>query len=314
LPGGGESINFIIDGVVNSYLVPPNNFNPKKATNEQLAEYGLPTRPSDPALLKDWEKEMKNFKHAVKPLKAYVKKNTSNTTYSTYNWAGTIDYTGTKPDSSDANSSTGLFQCVTGCWTQPTVSCNSAAYAEATWVGIGGLNNTGALLQCGTACGNAYNGYEAWYEYLNNSGGGISTTAFTVNAVPIKVAANDSIQAIVSGGGVNAAFAITVNGSYTSVTASNVSDYYYGGTAEWIVERPYCYGSTSNLATFTKVTFSGCAAFTNRTNVGSTVGVTYPMNTFPETQVSMYAFDNSTVLAHPDPSSYTASGFTVYQN
>ena len=293
-------------------LVPPNNFNPKKAINEQLAEYGLPARPSDPALLKDWEKEIKNFKHAVKPSKAYVKKNTSNTTTTDKIdiWAGTIDCISTDTASSGASSSTGLFQCVDGSWTQPTINNQSTTSAESTWVGIGGYYNP-SLIQCGTSSDNS-GGYYAWYEYLGTS------QSIAAKPLALTVKAGDSVTAVVSYNGYSAAFAVSDNGSYASMSVQNISDCYYGGTAEWIVERPTNHSTQLpyDLASFTGVAFSGCSAYTNKTNVGSTAGVTYPMNTFSEIQVSMYkkVSDPTTLLAFPVVSSYTANSFVVNHN
>jgi len=308
LPGGGESINFIINGVVNSYLVPPNNFNPKKATNEQLAEYGLPLRPSDPALLKDWEKEIKNFKHAVKPLRAYVKKNTVNTTASQPNWAGIVDCINPNHVTSGATFSEGLFQYVSGSWTQPTMTGQSSSYQESTWIGIGGDGKCG-LIQCGTAY-NFSSGYQVWYEYLPaDISKGSGRLPFYANSVPISVAPGNNIQASVSCTGGNATYTISVNGQYASAVAYISADCYYGGTAEWIVERPSdIYGNYNTLASFNKVDFTGCSTYTNLTSNGSSTGVAFPMNAYSEIQISMYGDDLKTVAY---PSNITANGFSV---
>jgi hypothetical protein len=47
LADGGIRYTFIINGVENVLHVPPVGFDPMKATDAQLAEYGYPARPKD---------------------------------------------------------------------------------------------------------------------------------------------------------------------------------------------------------------------------------------------------------------------------
>lgn len=46
LPGGGKAYIYYIQGIKTTFKVPPKGFNACKATDKQLAEYGLPPRPS----------------------------------------------------------------------------------------------------------------------------------------------------------------------------------------------------------------------------------------------------------------------------
>ncbi|HOQ02141.1 MAG TPA: hypothetical protein PK604_15250 [Acetivibrio clariflavus] len=44
-PDGGKIYTYIINGVVNQFPVPPDGFDPVKATDEELERYGFPPRP-----------------------------------------------------------------------------------------------------------------------------------------------------------------------------------------------------------------------------------------------------------------------------
>ncbi len=49
-------------------VVPPENFDPMKATDEELRYYGLPQRPTDPELYKHWVESVGNNKKYVEPV------------------------------------------------------------------------------------------------------------------------------------------------------------------------------------------------------------------------------------------------------
>ncbi|MCL2323644.1 MAG: hypothetical protein FWC47_16235 [Oscillospiraceae bacterium] len=307
LPGGGESVNFIINGVTNSYPIPPNNFNPKKATNEQLAEYGLPLRPSDPNLQKDWENQLKNFKKAVKPSKAYVKKNSTASPYSTQtgsNWAGIVNCTNTSYLSGGATDKTGLFQYVTGTFIQPVISNVSSIKQACIWVGIGGCVEYQPLLQCGTMA-NAnpvYPGtYYAFYENISSIEPNLAV------AMSVSVNAGNSISAsvIYDPNTYVTNFRVSSNGIYSLAKVDYSINFYYGGTAEWIVERPKYNGMPTDLADFTQVNWSGCYTYTNITNVGSTAGVSYPMG---NNVMAVYTMTNAS------PINVTATTFSLKHN
>lgn len=74
LPGGGEAYIYYIDGVKNTFFVPPKGFNPLKATDAQLAEYGFQPRPIDEKLLAEWEDVMSHYKSTPIPTSIHVKK------------------------------------------------------------------------------------------------------------------------------------------------------------------------------------------------------------------------------------------------
>lgn len=45
-PDGGKDYVYIIEGIENHYLVPPEGFNPLTATDEELDRYCFPDRPN----------------------------------------------------------------------------------------------------------------------------------------------------------------------------------------------------------------------------------------------------------------------------
>jgi hypothetical protein len=62
LLGGGTTYTYEINGVKDTYFIPPKNFNPLSATNDQLKEYGFPSRPTDPDRLKLWVQVRSKYK------------------------------------------------------------------------------------------------------------------------------------------------------------------------------------------------------------------------------------------------------------
>lgn len=58
LSDGGKIYVYIIDGIENSFPVPPDEFDPLNASDETLATYGFPPRPSDVHELDEWIENM----------------------------------------------------------------------------------------------------------------------------------------------------------------------------------------------------------------------------------------------------------------
>ena len=56
LPDGGKIYVYVVDGVENSFPVPPEDFQPLTATDEQLETYGFPPR-SDKDNQKEYEEK-----------------------------------------------------------------------------------------------------------------------------------------------------------------------------------------------------------------------------------------------------------------
>lgn len=64
---GGRDYVYIIDDIEHHCLVPPEGFSPLTATDEELARYCFPPRPTDEAQLKQWENQMKYYKSTPAP-------------------------------------------------------------------------------------------------------------------------------------------------------------------------------------------------------------------------------------------------------
>lgn len=71
---GGKDYVYIIDGVKNHYLVPPDDFDPLTATDEELDRYCFPDRPEAMALsdaansdYSDWYSLMANYTGTPEP-------------------------------------------------------------------------------------------------------------------------------------------------------------------------------------------------------------------------------------------------------
>lgn len=68
LPGGGATYNYDMGhGVVAHMTMPPAGFDALTASDAQLAEYGFPARPTDPAQLATWEQAMSHVTVAAPP-------------------------------------------------------------------------------------------------------------------------------------------------------------------------------------------------------------------------------------------------------
>jgi hypothetical protein len=138
------------------------------------------------------------------------------TTEQSRNWAG---YTATG----------GTFTEVSGTWTVPTVSAGRASAADATWVGIGGIN-TRDLIQAGTDA-TAQSGqvsYTAWIETLPQMSQPVPLTVHAGDTVSVTIAQQSSGQWQIN------IHNTTTGGSYQKSVTYNSS----GTSAEWIEESP----------------------------------------------------------------------------
>lgn len=284
LPDGGKIYTYIIDGIKNCFPVPPEGFNPLTASDETLATYGFPPRPTDKDEFKEWEKNMSAYKTTPIPeieegevisapfepaedsffnsrSIAFTNKNSSN-------WSGYV-----------AKGGTNAFAQVQGDFVQPTIASDCAKNTyQGTWIGLGGYNGSGKLVQTGTAMDTA-NGarhYYAWYEYISPS-----KTNPAIKLTSVTVRGGDRIHAYCSfqrsNNKFNAYIANNTNGTSQSILIDlPASQYYDGTTAEFINERPrLSNGTTSWLAPLTKsnnTPWSKCQVYKTTstwTNLGS---------------------------------------------
>lgn len=284
LPDGGKDYVYIIEGIENHYLVPPEDFNPLTATDAQLERYCFPARPEIVNGISDqnedqsteyseWVKLMENYSGTPDPdlsirITPITDENNEATTRATSSrtskiWSGYESNLG-------ANSSA-FYTQVQVDFKQPTISATSGSCLNSYWVGLGG-RNTPKLVQAGTATEGKSNHY-AWYEYLSDSTG--QTVAMQV--IPnLSISAGDNIHVYISFQKANGKFGYYVANNTTGKSASGYVDnlpsstQFDGTTAEWIVERcSMVSGSTSipyNLGKYGTVTMSNCKATLNSSN------------------------------------------------
>lgn len=163
------------------------------------------------------------------------------------NWAGYVAQ------------NSGTYTSVTGTWTIPAVPANPSGAADATWVGIGGVQ-THDLIQAGTQALINSNGtvtYTAWVETLP----GYSQT------VSLAVASGDSITATLSQ---------VSQDVWSVVIKDNTSGQSYSATlnydsslssAEWVEEMVSNQnGAFISLDSFGMVGFTGASATVNGTS------------------------------------------------
>jgi hypothetical protein len=157
-----------------------------------------------------------------------------------YNWGGYAvtgtDFTGAK-----------------GTWTVPTVDCAKSPNAwVSVWVGIDGANSS-TVEQAGTLtwCNRSTAEYYTWYEFYP-----AATTYIT--SVPSKP--GDKMFAQITYTGSEFKVNIKDNTTGKSFTKSQAVSGAARTSAEWIVEAPETVTGITNLADFTKATFTGATA------------------------------------------------------
>lgn len=175
-------------------------------------------------------------------------------TAASLNWSGYV--------TQNKNSTVGDYTSVTGTWVVPTVTAGTSATADATWVGIGGVQ-TKDLIQAGTQAivSNGSVSYNAWIETLP----GFS------QAVPLTVQSGDSITTTLtqqSSGVWNISIVDNTRGTnYTDTVKYNSSL----SSAEWVEEMvSNGNGTFRPLDTFGSVNFTNAYATVN----GSTGNLT----------------------------------------
>jgi len=144
----------------------------------------------------------------------------------------------------------GTFTSVTATWTVPTVSATSPG-ADATWVGIGGLQSRD-LLQAGTQAMVDGSGvaYTAWIEMLPQSS----------RDVPLSVTAGDSVTVTItqqSGNDWLIAMKNNSTGGTYNVTVQYSSS---NSSAEWVQEAPSVGRGLISLDQFGTLQFNAASA------------------------------------------------------
>ena len=198
----------------------------------------------------------------------------------------------------DVNNPQPLVTRIEASWTVPRVGVSIRASFSATWIGIGGQFD-GTLIQTGTEQDsiNGVGTYSAWYELLPND---------EVTIASLSVSAGDRITASISLSNPTANTWLIEIHDFTGATGeqSFQNSFVYVSSmlsAEWIVERPRVNNVLRNLADFSELTFTGCAA-----TVG---GKVVTVSSLPSIQVTMYT--HNTELVSVSPLASNGSSFTV---
>lgn len=175
-----------------------------------------------------------------------------------WNWAGYVAL-------SDLENPQPTVTGVSASWTVPTVASSFSNLYSATWIGIGGYNNSNinindsTLIQCGTEQDSSRfrQTYYAWYELLPNSSIPIPSRNITVSPGDQIVASIQLSNTTPNQWIINITDTTSVPIQTYQITVNYTSSQL---TAEWIVERPVVSNVLSSLADFGNVTFTNCTA------------------------------------------------------
>ncbi len=262
--------------LVYRYPTPPPGFRPLTASNEDLAKYGLPPRPSAGAHgsvpLATWSRAMASARTAITPQVARTGRqhiraivvtakqiHQAGLMYST-NWAGQVLI---NPVGSFG---AGSYAEILAEWQIPAVqeaigTCGSTDVSSV-WVGIDGSSNSKDVMQAGTEAdvtcsgGNNYPSYYAWFEWY--PGDEYEITNFPVapgEAMLVVVQATSATTA-------NATFVDLQSNQYTVIGfAAPAGTSLKGDSAEWIVERPSINNVLGHLADYGMVWISSEVAY-----------------------------------------------------
>ncbi|HEX8968225.1 MAG TPA: G1 family glutamic endopeptidase [Chloroflexota bacterium] len=193
----------------------------------------------------------------------------------------------------------GTYTAVSGTWSVPQFSPDSPAGADATWVGIGGVN-TRDLIQAGTqqtVSGSGSTQYQAWVETLPQAS----------HPVPLTVNPGDSVSIAINQDPQNTdQWNVSFKNNTTGQTY-NVTEHYASSmsSAEWIEEAPSAArGRQLPLDDFGSITFSQ----------GSTVkdGQTVDIADAGAQPITMVARGRQQ-SAHPSSLSADGASFTITQ-
>lgn len=270
---GSTSYVYMVDGVANTITVPPDNFNPLTATNQQLLEFGYPVRPTKSSDMAKWTNFVTHRKIQTPP--QYLTRHlqarnplgdvTSQPSTKNPNHSTTIMGAGSQETWSSTNysgyiadSTYNEWTAVSANYTQPTDYGTKGYVSD--WVGIGGWNCS-PLIQAGTWTEHSQQPY-AWYEYLNgDTCSGIGNGIYATQIPGIVVFSNTGIKASVTyepNNGDTVVYQVVdySTNSSNSVTISGQGSFYNGQYADFIDERPTVGGSLTDLLDFDQIPWS----------------------------------------------------------
>ena len=214
----------------------------------------------------------------------------TNRSVNSFDWSGYVAAT-------NLNNPQPSVTAIEASWTVPEVSVSARNSFSATWIGVGGqFESDGTLIQMGTEQDsiNGVGTYSAWYELL-------PYTEVTIGS--LNVSPGDRIMASISLADPSTdTWLLEIHDSTGGQSYQNSIVYASSMlSAEWIVERPRVNNVLRNLADFSELTFTGCAA-----TVGSKVET---ISSLPFIQVTLY--NQETELASVSPLASNGSSFTV---
>ena len=197
----------------------------------------------------------------------------------------------------------GTYTAVSGTWTVPQFTPDSPAGADATWVGIGGVN-TRDLIQAGTqqtVSGSGSTQYQAWVETLPQAS----------HPVPLAVNPGDSISISITQSPQaqdqwQVAFTNNTSGKTYQVTEHYTSSM---SSAEWIEEAPSAArGRQLPLDNFGTVSFSQGSTVKN----GQSMSIA-DAGAQPITMVARGGGSGTRQVARPSSLGADGASFTVTQ-
>jgi hypothetical protein len=285
---GGTSYVYDVPGTPATWHIPPSDFDPVTASQEERDTYGVkaPPKDKDSAAYADWVKKVSHL-HYVDPPGALHSLPITASGPSGDNWSGMVN-TG------------GPYTSSWGTWTEPTrgtTSCSGST--EATWVGLGGYGAGTALAQNGTIIdGGTGTQHQAWWLVLPNP------TNHGLVTVPMTATPGSGFKATTDRTATGYQFSFFNTYDEDIINETVVSDQYTGTTSDFIVER----------ATLSS---GGVSWFSALTNFGTIPWVealsnSVPAATLPSAQLQMFgASPPGNLLASTGPWN-PSQGFTSY--
>jgi hypothetical protein len=286
LPSGGQRYSYYQpDGILYAETtMPPEGFDPRTASDRELAEYGYPPRPIAPLApqQEEWERMVSIPRTTPEPF--MVKVDSFSASLESSDWSGRI-------------TDKGGFTYAESDYTEPSFDnsvCGESA--EVTWAGIGGGPNASKgsyLFQTGTAHSNnldiGFANHQPWWEIASGEGGS-KAQPFASKAV---ASAGDTLVAITDTQSDPGKVSFSVI-DYTSSQTWQTTVALKGrtaspATAEMIAERPKVNESYPALSKFGSLVLDS--------NKAAQEGFALYLNEFPNEGIFM--INGASELANP---------------
>jgi hypothetical protein len=242
--GAATVYRFELAGSPVEQRIPPASWRPLTATAAELAFYGIPARPADPAARAAWTAEWHNYTGFAAPgicTRVGVKSNRASrpagpfragiSNDSSRNWSGMV---------ANAHTFTKVYANIG----QPTTHVGCVHDAHSTWVGLGGWYTNNRLLQNGTDDNGPLNKPYAWWEAIDPYFDTKEQVEYNLTVSP--GASVNMSTTYTPGGNGSVSFAwhnnntgkVATVGPLTSIAGAPTRYYYDGSSAEVIDERP----------------------------------------------------------------------------